>query len=276
MIVDEEFLSKLRRAFSLNLYEVKLWTALLSRGISTAGELSDIADVPRSRTYDVLESLERKGFVIVKPEKPIKYMAISPHEVLDRVKNRISEKALERTERLVKLKESEILGELKTLYDQGVEPIDPTDFSGALKGRHNLYDHMGLLIKEAEKTIRIMTTADGLNRKVRAVKPLLEKAASRGVKIRIAAPINEKTQEAIDSLKDIAEFKDVSEVTARFCIVDGRQLMFMLMDDETVHPTYDIGMWVSTPYFASAMEGMFDKVWGEKLNAPSSVSEDSE
>jgi sugar-specific transcriptional regulator TrmB len=42
MIVKDEFLSKLRRYFSLNLYEVKIWTALLSRGVSTAGELSDI------------------------------------------------------------------------------------------------------------------------------------------------------------------------------------------------------------------------------------------
>ena len=65
MIVKEEFLSKLRRYFSLNLYEVKIWTALLSRGVSTAGELSDIANVPRSRSYDVLESLEKKGFVVV-------------------------------------------------------------------------------------------------------------------------------------------------------------------------------------------------------------------
>ena len=66
MIVKEEFLSKLRRFFNLNLYEVKIWTALLSRGVSTAGELSDIANVPRSRSYDVLESLEKKGFVIMK------------------------------------------------------------------------------------------------------------------------------------------------------------------------------------------------------------------
>ena len=63
MIVKDELLSNLRRYFDLNLYEVKLWTALLSRGVSTAGELSDIADVPRSRSYDVLESLEKKGFV---------------------------------------------------------------------------------------------------------------------------------------------------------------------------------------------------------------------
>ena len=72
MIVKEEFLSKLRTYFSLNLYEVKIWTALLSRGVSTAGELSDMANVPRSRSYASLESLEKNGFVVMKFGKPIK------------------------------------------------------------------------------------------------------------------------------------------------------------------------------------------------------------
>jgi len=261
MIVNEEFLSKLRRAFSLNLYEVKLWTALLSRGVSTAGELSDIADVPRSRTYDVLESLERKGFVIVKPEKPIKYMAISPTEVLDRVKRRLHESTEEKTKRLEKLKNSEILKELALLYKQGIEPMQPTDFSGALKGRHNLYDHLALLAKEAEKSISIMTTEDGIVRKVRALKPILEKAKARGVKIRIAAPVNEKTKDAVKKLSGIADIKNIKNVNARFAIVDGKQLVFMLLDDKEVHPSYDIGMWVNTPYFATALQNMFDHVW---------------
>ncbi len=261
MIVDEEFLSKLRRSFSLNLYEVKLWTALLSRGVSTAGELSDIADVPRSRTYDVLESLERKGFVIVKPEKPIKYMAISPHEVLDRVKKRLHEKAETQSKRLEDLHSSEILNELALLYKQGIEPMQPTDFSGALKGRHNLYDHLSLIIKEAEKTISLMTTEEGIIRKARSLKPLLEKAKARKVSIKIAAPVTDKTKDILAKFKNIAEIKDSSNNKGRFCIVDGKQIVFMLMDDEDVHPAYDIGMWVNTPFFATAINKMFDNTW---------------
>ena len=89
MIVKDDLLSNLRRYFVLNLYEVKIWTALLSRGVATAGELSDIANVPRSRSYDVLESLERKGFVIMKLGKPIKYIAVPPQEVVERVKKNL-------------------------------------------------------------------------------------------------------------------------------------------------------------------------------------------
>ena len=82
MIVKDEFLGRLRKIFDLNLYEVKVWTALLSRGTSTAGELSTISDVPRSRTYDILESLEKKGFIVMKLGKPIKFVAINPKKLL--------------------------------------------------------------------------------------------------------------------------------------------------------------------------------------------------
>src|SRR5512138_1190514 len=92
MIVKKEFLGKLKD-FGINSYEAKIWTALLSRGVSTAGELSDIANVPRSRSYDVLESLEKKGFVIMKIGKPIKYIAVPPKEVLERVKKNIKSEA---------------------------------------------------------------------------------------------------------------------------------------------------------------------------------------
>ena len=69
---EKQFLMDLKKHFRLNIYEAKIWTALLSRGIASAGELADISGVPRSRCYDVLESLEKKGFIIMKIGKPIK------------------------------------------------------------------------------------------------------------------------------------------------------------------------------------------------------------
>lgn len=151
MIVKEEFLNKLRRYFFLNLYEVKIWAALLSRGVATAGELSDIANVPRSRSYDVLESLERKGFVIMKLGKPIKYIAVPPSEVLERVKKNTKELAEERVQRLEELKQTDLINELTTLHTQGIELIEPTELSGSLRGRRNLYGHLELLLRNAQK-----------------------------------------------------------------------------------------------------------------------------
>ncbi|GAF84704.1 unnamed protein product, partial [marine sediment metagenome] len=106
MIVQADFLNRLKD-FGLNSYEAKLWTALLSRGVATAGELSDIANVPRSRSYDVLESLEKKGFVIMKLGKPIKYIAVPPSEVIERVKKSILNNAEKQSKILDDLRKSE-------------------------------------------------------------------------------------------------------------------------------------------------------------------------
>ena len=260
MIVKEEFLSKLRQYFSLNLYEVKIWTALLSRGVSTAGELSDIANVPRSRSYDVLESLEKKGFVIMKIGKPIKYIAVPPEEVVERVKKNMKADTDYKINRLEKLKSTEVIGELNSLHSQGIELIEPADLSGSFRGRHNLYNHLELMIRNAENSVTLMTTSQGLMRKVEGLKPVFEKLKKKGVKIRIAAPITKESASAANEVSNIAEVKTTNS-KARFCIVDGKQLLFMVLDDKEVHPTYDVGIWVNTPFFAKAVEGLFDLSW---------------
>lgn len=261
MIVRDEFLSRLRKIFDLNLYEVKVWTALLSRGTSTAGELSNISDVPRSRTYDILESLEKKGFILMKLGKPIKFVALKPEEVVERVKKNLVKYAKERTERLENLRNDEVLGELNELFTKGIKFVEPSDLSGSLRGRQNLYNHIDMMIRSAEKTITIVTTREGLNRKLEALMPTLDKCKKRGVKIRVAAPIDNTNLKVAKEFKKVAEVKDVNGLKARFVVVDSNQLMFMLLDDEKFHPNYDVGIWVNTEFFAQALEQMFDIAW---------------
>ena len=260
MIVKDEFLSKLRRYFGLNLYEVKIWTALLSRGVSTAGELSDIANVPRSRSYDILESLEKKGFVVMKIGKPIKYIAVPPKEIVERVKKNVKIESDERIKRLEDLKSTDVVEELNNLHTQGVEIIEPSDLSGSLKGRHNLYNHMELMIKNAEDSVTIITTTQGLLRKIEGLKPVFEQIKKRGVKVRIAAPLTKDAIPAIKDLGNVAEIRN-TDAKARFVIVDKKELLFMINDDTEVHPTYDVGIWVNTPFFANALEELFELAW---------------
>lgn len=261
MIVKEEFLSRLRKIFDLNLYEVKVWTALLSRGTSTAGELSSIGDVPRSRTYDILESLEKKGFIVMKLGKPIKFVALKPEEVIERVKKNLVTDAKEKSKRLEKLKGEEVLEELNTLFSDGVKYVEPSELSGSLKGRQNIYNHLDMLVRDAEKTITLVTTTEGLNRKLEVLMPSLEKAKKRGVKIRIAAPITKENKKVAKDFQKVAEVKDLDGLKARFMIIDSEQIMFMLLDDSSIHPTYDLGVWINTQFFAQALEQMFEIAW---------------
>ena len=254
-------MSRLRKIFDLNLYEVKVWASLLSRGISTAGELSTISDVPRSRTYDILESLEKKGFIVMKLGKPIKFVALKPEEVIERVKKNLLRDATEKSKRLEKLKDEDILVELSGLFQEGVKFVEPADLSGSLKGRQNVYNHLDMLIREAEKTVTIVTTSSGINRKLEHLMPSLMKAKKRGVKVRIAAPINDTNKKVAKDLSRVAEIKQTGKLRARFVIIDSQQLMFMVLDDDKVHPNYDVAVWLNAEFFARALEQLFEVAW---------------
>ncbi|MEI6731316.1 MAG: helix-turn-helix domain-containing protein [archaeon] len=263
MIIKDEFLSRIRKIFDLNLYEAKVWTALLSRGVSTAGELSNISDVPRSRTYDILESLEKKGFIVMKIGKPIKFVALKPEEVVERVKKNLVVHAQEKSKRLEKLRGDEVLLELNTLFDTGIKFVEPSDLSGSLRGRQNMYNHLDMMIRAAEKSVTIVTSEEGLNRKLEVLLPALEKAKKRGVVVRIAAPITEANAKIAKELSRVAEVRAVKGINARFTVIDSEEVMFMLLDDKAVHPNYDVAVWLSTEYFARALEQMFELAWND-------------
>src|SRR3989344_455537 len=99
MVVSTEAFDALK-GIGLNLYERKIFVALLAKGIATAGEVSGIAKVPRSRSYDILESLADKGFVVLQPSKPIRYIALAPDDALERVGGNLELKHKETLERL--------------------------------------------------------------------------------------------------------------------------------------------------------------------------------
>jgi sugar-specific transcriptional regulator TrmB len=261
MVLNDELLKKLRNIFNLNIYEVKVWTALLSKGTATAGELSDMSNVPRSRSYDVLESLEKKGFIIMKLGRPIRYLAVPPQEIVKRVKKNVEEKAQRQIKNLEKVQGTDVFTELNSLFKNGVVHVDPSTIAGSFKGRDNLYNHILETMEKASKEVFVVTTADGLQRKVEYMKSTFRKLHQNKISVKIAAPLNtEKAKEAAKELEDYADVKDL-DLGARFIIVDGKDLIFMVNDDKNVAPTSEVGIWVNTPFFSQALSNMFDSVW---------------
>ncbi|MAG45641.1 MAG: hypothetical protein CMH63_02625 [Nanoarchaeota archaeon] len=263
MIVKDSFLAKLRQAFNLNIYEVKIWTALLSRGVSTAGELSDISEVPRSRSYDVLETLEKKGFVIMKLGKPIKYLAVKPEEIVRRIKKKIKTDANTSLGKLEDVRATKLFDELKLLYTNGIDLVDASDLSGAVKGRENINEQINTLLNDANEDIVLITTAEGLARKASSFRKNLKRLNDKKIKIRIVAPINKENYEVAKELSKFAEIRNTQRIDSRFMIVDNKKVLFMLMKDKDVHSAYDAAVWVETPYFANTLSNFFDVVWNK-------------
>ncbi|MBS3171973.1 TrmB family transcriptional regulator [Candidatus Woesearchaeota archaeon] len=263
MIMNDTFLKRIRSSFDLNEYEAKIWMALLSKGVATAGELAEISNVPRSRSYDVLESLEKRGFILMKLGKPIKYLAVSPEEVISRVKKTVLQDASQKALVIDTLKDSEFFDDLDLLFKNGVDHVDPTTISGSLRGRRNIYDQIETMLKSAKKSVVISTTEKGLIRKVDSLKYVLKRLAANGVKIRIVAPMTGESESIAKDLKGIATIKELKGMNSRFVLVDEENLIFMLTDDEKIVDKNDIGVWVNTPFFASSLSSLFENAWNK-------------
>ena len=254
------------KGVGLNLYERKLWVALLARGTSSAGELSSISNVPRSRAYDILQSLSEKGFVVVQNTKPIRYVAIAPKEALDRSKRKMEEKMQELSERMEDLKSSPVMKELNAIFGKGMKIVSSEDVTGALKGRHLEKQQMSTMFKSAKQNINIVTNAEGLIELHNHHYETLKKAKDNGVQIRIATIANSKNQNEVKSLMGVADLRHMeekeSQITGRFCVIDGKEILMGLTDPKSVHETQHIAIWSRSDHAAGGVfDPLFNMVW---------------
>ena len=258
MIVKTELVKKLKGYFDLNIYETKVWLALLSRGISTAGEIAEISSVPRSRTYDVLESLDKRGFVIQKIGKPVKYIAVKPKTVIEKLKNNTTRHAEEKVKILSDLKNTTEYKELEELHKTGIEPIRNQDLSTSIKGRSNLYLQMKAMMETAERTIHLTSSAYELSIKFKMFKDTFVKLNKRNIDIKVM--IGDSEEEAKKLSKKLGVEIKSKPINARFVIVDSKELIFTIKPTN-VHEDFDYGIWINSPFFTSSLSYMFETAW---------------
>jgi HTH-type transcriptional regulator, sugar sensing transcriptional regulator len=271
MITSSKVMDALK-GIGLNLYERRLWVAILARGTSTAGELSEIANVPRSRSYDILQSLADKGYVLVQTGKPIRYVAVSPNEAFDRAKKKYEADLKEYQQRIDDLKESPVVKELTDLFQKGMKIITPEEMTGSLKGKYSVSQQITSMLKDASKNINIVTNEQGLNDIMANHMDILRDAKSRGVNIKIATNVAGKAPDNLRALSNIAEVRSISKkdlsIEGKFFIVDGEEMLLPLTDPNVVHDTQDLAIWSKSSYVATnLLNPMFDHVWthGKKV-----------
>lgn len=255
----EEALAILKQV-GLNQYEAKVYTALLSKGSCSAGEISESTDVPRSRVYDVLISLEKKGFAIIQMGKPVKYLPVTPKDVITRLKTQYKKEYEKDLEKLQKL-EGEIMSVLVPLHNKvaGVEPNEPSLVRG-----ENIPKHMEQMISEAKKSICKVTTGNGFIRISEKHTAHLANAKKRGVKIKFLASLAEEHKPKAKELKELSQIKHLKGIKGRFLVKDGNEALLMMSPE---HSDQDMGIWVKSPYLAESLQHIFDHLWakGEEI-----------
>jgi sugar-specific transcriptional regulator TrmB len=213
LMLGEQDLIKKTKLFGLNTYEVKLWVTLLGRGTSTAGELSDMANVPRSRSYDVLESLEKKGFVVMNPGKPIKYLAVPPKEVLENVKKQIEKNMENHLSEIKNINFNNLIDTFQDMYEKNLNTTE--NVVAVLRGRKNIHKHLNYLVNTQKEAI-------------------FSAERSKDEYSFIMEEIKDKAKKSIQLFCN----------GLRVCIAGNSDVLIFPLSEAEVHPDYDLCIWV--------------------------------
>ncbi len=257
MLIKQELINKIKDYFDLNVYETKVWLALLGRGVASAGQIADMSKVPRSRTYDVLESLEKKGFAIVKLGKPVKYLGVKPRVILEKLKNNVRKNAEEKIINLSDIKETDEFAKLEELYKEGIIPIKKEDVSAALKGKSNISNHIREILQNAKKEVIICTNAEEMNSKIKLFQQTFVILKKANIKIKIALSGDDALIRQIgNNLK--MKIKKIT-IDAKFFIIDRKEILFYLSKDSNKE---DQAVWINSEFFAQSFADLFEKALG--------------
>ena len=253
MIIKQDLVKKIKEYFNLNIYETKVWLALLSKGIASAGEVAEISSVPRSRTYDVLESLEKRGFAITKIGKPVKYIAVKPTEVIEKMKSRTMYDAQEKVKSLLNLKDTPEYEELEQLHTVGISPIKSHEITGSIKGRSNILSRTRELIENAKKEVLICTSVLDFEDKSRVLIPALEKLDNANVKIRLALSGDSERIKKINTKFNLKAKQIDSK--ARVFVSDKTEVLFLITPENSDE---EMAVWLQSPFFTESLSNIIE------------------
>jgi sugar-specific transcriptional regulator TrmB len=212
------------QTLGLSTYAARTFVALVSLGDGTAQDVSEVADVPRTRVYDAVEELRSQGLVDVQQSTPKRFWPISTEttgrhfeqEYIHRV-NRLREAldALETTQR--------------TVEQRGVWTVT---------GREPVTERVVDFVETANEEVVFMTVEDLLSE---ALTDSLSAASDRGVSIRLAEmsdPTEAMIQERLPKAEPFESLWDWSDTPAgRLLMVDREKtLVSVLVARNGDHP----------------------------------------
>jgi len=258
VLAADEFSVQSLMKLGLTEYEARIYVVLTKMGPRNASEISFLGKVPRPKTYGAIRGLESKGLLRIVPGKPERYMAVSPNDVLIP----LVEKLNKETSECVQVVENLALAFESSRYVYTEKPYERFDL-WSVKGRDKVYKRVQDMINEAKVNVFFTTSANGLVRVYKAHSEVLEKAAGRGAKVRVAAPINQINASVARELGEVIDVRNAVTPLVRFISADSAEIIFIedIPDDTNVAAGQDVGTWTNDPLLVKAHEKVFEQIW---------------
>jgi len=235
--------------FGLTDYEIRSYASLLEIGPATASELSQASEVPYSKIYEVLGSLEKKGWIEMEHGRPSKYYPKPPSVALEITKSHL--------ENSLKTNEGVILDELQPIYEKKGVREHPDIW--IVRGTLNVLSKIRETVEHVQK--EILVAVPGIpDATAEMLIPLVRTIVERGVKVQIMTMKNPMTE----TMARLMKFCDVRVREQMFgggIIADGREVILLLGQegDEAI----GLAIWSDHIGLAKFAKNYFEYLWAD-------------
>jgi sugar-specific transcriptional regulator TrmB len=232
--------------FGLTDYEIRSYTSLLEIGPATASELSESSSVPYSKIYEVLGSLEKKGWIEMEHGRPSKYYPKPPSVAMEITKSQ--------WENSLRTNEALILGELQPLYEKKGVRERPDIW--IVRGNFNVLAKIRETIEHVQKEFLASVPAipDSV---AELLIPLVKSVAEKGVKIQIMT-MRGPGSETMSKLMKFCEVRSREQMFGGGIIADGREVILLLGQEEEA---ISLAIWSDHIGLARLAKNYFEFLW---------------
>jgi sugar-specific transcriptional regulator TrmB len=268
--ISDKLLNELT-SFGLTGNEAKVYLSLLQLSKASAAEIAKLANIPRQEVYRVLPRVEKIGLVEVIIDKPTKYLAISPHDVLKQLIG-LQKETLERHLSDLRRKKTELEDELKEVEDRSAGLVRPEPIRFMLiSGQNLINERIREMLQKATNEVLWIAPKAEIKRGIAVDRDrLLNNCTKRNVKVRIVTEIDETNVDKVEKLSKFCEIKHSLGVTSVATIVDHKELII----GSAIYPVENsVGselmheLWTNDSSHINLMRDFFEKVWNISVPA---------
>jgi sugar-specific transcriptional regulator TrmB len=251
--------------FGLTEYEARVYLALLERPGARAATLARQAQVPRTRVYDVLKGLLRRGFVSRNSGKRLIYRPVPPAQAVEGLVAEEKARRLRQDSSIVQLTEA-----LKKIYASAESTAGPEEFVEIIKNPQQIMARANKLCVRAETQVLSFSKPPYVmgppsEGDPEEVYDATVEALKRGVSFRA---VYEVPGDGDPVLMQVAEHcagqgeevRLASYVPMKMIVGDRREVIIALEDPATAEATVTT-LVIEHRALAEACEILFEKVW---------------
>ncbi len=251
MVINEDTRAALRE-MGLNAYEIDTYLVLLEGGQMTAMEISEQAQVPYSKMYEVLNSLKEKGWIKSSETRPFKYYPVPPLEATRFTKLRLEDKCARW--------ENTVAETLQPLYEKR-ELVERPDML-ILRGQQAVLSKLEEVLKKA--SVEIVIAAPEFAKPVIAMaEPLLDNGLKKTVKVKLMAAGKKEDWLFIKKHSGLDELRIRDHMFGGGIIADGKEAMLFLGEDKP-----SLVIWSNHAGLVSFAREYFQFLWDSSTMTP--------